>query len=155
MNSYNLIKHLSRIFKVWHKLLRLDKSAADVYLFPFSLSLLQLFRKLILACLNQAMKDGATSICFPTIGTGYLMYKPDVSAKNMFQAISDFASNNPSSAINIYIVIRNSEDSLRKNLKASVNIKMENNSTQTHNAPYKRSRVQCRKRQEDRSQGLI
>ena len=104
------------------------------------------------------MKDGATSICFPTIGTGYLMYKPDVSAKNMFQAISDFASNNPSSAIDIYIVIRNSEDSLRKNLKASVHIKMENN----NNKPtlHRINEVgfdaeNGRKRQEDRSQGLI
>ena len=91
---------------------------SDLYIyciFAFS----QLFRKLILACLNQAMEDGATSLCFPTIGTGYLMYKPEVSAKNMLQAITEFANNNPSSAIAIYIVLYKREDSLRKNLKVS------------------------------------
>ena len=84
-----------------------------------SLPLLQLFRKLVITCLNQAMNDGATSICFPTIGTGYLMYKPELSAKNMFQAISEYANDNPRSSIDIYIVIRNSAESLKKNLKAS------------------------------------
>lgn len=76
-----------------------------------------LFRKLILACLNQAMKDKAQSVCFPTIGTGYLMYPPDVSARNMLQAITEFGSNNPTTAITIYIVLHRKEESLRKNLR--------------------------------------
>ena len=84
------------------------------------LPFLQLFRKLILACLNQAMKDKAKSVCFPTIGTGYLMYPPDVSARNMLQAITEFGSNNPTTAITIYIVLHRKEESLRKNLRVCV-----------------------------------
>lgn len=76
-----------------------------------------LFRKMILACLNQAIKDRAHTICFPTIGTGYLMFPAEVSAKNMLQAISEFASNNQSTSLIIYIVLHNKEESLRKNLQ--------------------------------------
>lgn len=99
-----------------------------------------LFRKLIIACLNQAMKDRARSICFPTVGTGYLMYPPDVSAQNMFQAISEFASNNPDTAITtVYIVLYKKEESLRKNLKVFERVCREHKVEKQKQTPKKKS----------------
>lgn len=104
-----------------------------------------LFRKLILACLNQAMKDKAKSVCFPTIGTGYLMYPPDVSARNMLQAITEFGSYNPITAITIYIVLHRKEESLRKNLRVFEQVCREHNTeNQTQAARRKTPSVQVK-----------
>ncbi|KAL3864673.1 hypothetical protein ACJMK2_006335 [Sinanodonta woodiana] len=50
-------------------------------------------------CLDQCEKDGYTSIAFPALGTGNLNYPKDVVAKEMFQHISTYSKDNPSSSV--------------------------------------------------------
>ena len=50
--------------------------------------------------LEQAMKQGMTSIAIPAIGTGNLNFPRDVTARVMYETVADFSKDNPTSATN-------------------------------------------------------
>ena len=45
------------------------------------------------------------------------MYPPEVTSKNMLQAIAEFANDNADTRMTIYICVHKKEDSLKKNLQ--------------------------------------
>ncbi|XP_053400000.1 uncharacterized protein LOC123557665 isoform X2 [Mercenaria mercenaria] len=78
----------------------------------------QLLTTLVTKCLQQASTDGMTSISFPTLGTGFLMYPPKVSASIMLKAISDFSTNNSNSTVKtVTIVLLALSSNIQKNLQ--------------------------------------
>ncbi|XP_052770988.1 protein mono-ADP-ribosyltransferase PARP14-like [Mya arenaria] len=50
-------------------------------------------------CLQETDKRKLTGVAFPAIGTGNLGYPRDIVADEMFDAVADFANNNPQSTI--------------------------------------------------------
>lgn len=79
----------------------------------------QQLTKLVTECLQQASIDSLSSISFPTLGTGFLMYTPKVAASLMLKAVSDFSVKNPISSLNtVNIVIQGCTSSIQKNLEA-------------------------------------
>ncbi|KAK3598396.1 hypothetical protein CHS0354_019799 [Potamilus streckersoni] len=60
---------------------------------------LKMLHGLMKKCLDQCEKGGFTSIAFPALGTGNLNYPRDIVAKEMFQHISTYSKDNPSSSV--------------------------------------------------------
>ncbi|KAH3835074.1 hypothetical protein DPMN_108413 [Dreissena polymorpha] len=78
-----------------------------------------LYKQVITSCLQQAAKDGLTSICFPALGTGRLKYPPFHAARYTLTAISAFLSDNPNTSIQtVIIAVHNTSDVVRSTLGA-------------------------------------
>ena len=59
----------------------------------------QCLRKMIDNCLEQANRDGMSSIAFPAIGTGQQHYPHNKVASVMFQQIRHFSENTPNPSL--------------------------------------------------------
>ena len=62
--------------------------------------------KVVTKCLTMASNKGYTSLVFPALGTGKLVYPRDVSARIMLEAIDEFQRDNPLTSVrDVRIVI--------------------------------------------------
>lgn len=59
----------------------------------------QVIEKVIKGCLEKAVKEGVTSVAFPSLGCGKLSYPRDQVARAMMKEIRNFAQN--SSALKV------------------------------------------------------
>ncbi|KAJ8320637.1 hypothetical protein KUTeg_002224 [Tegillarca granosa] len=60
---------------------------------------LDVLRTFMKNCLIKTDQSGLASVAFPALGTGNLNFPKDVVAKEMFQCVIDFSSNQPSSSV--------------------------------------------------------
>ncbi|XP_061194487.1 protein mono-ADP-ribosyltransferase PARP14-like [Saccostrea echinata] len=60
---------------------------------------LKILRTFLEKCLNHVDSNRLSSVAFPAMGTGNLGYPRDTVAKEMFDAVHNFGSNNPSTTI--------------------------------------------------------
>jgi poly [ADP-ribose] polymerase 10/14/15 len=60
---------------------------------------IQILRTFLRRCLDHVNKNRLSSVAFPAMGTGNLGYPRDTVAMEMFEAVNDFGSNNPSTSI--------------------------------------------------------
>lgn len=75
------------------------------------LNILQGISDCVCACLQEADKNGYTSISFPAMGTGAQRYPKDKVAKEMFKAVTKYSNNNPSASLrNVRFVIYTEDD---------------------------------------------
>ncbi|WAR21770.1 PAR14-like protein, partial [Mya arenaria] len=60
---------------------------------------IQELKSFVKKCLQETDNKKLTGVAFPAIGTGYLGYPRDIVADVMFDAVTDFANNNPQSTV--------------------------------------------------------
>lgn len=78
----------------------------------------QVLSELVLKSLEKASQNSHTSVCFPTLGAGFLKYPGHIAAKTMLTAIKDFSTNNADSTLKkVVIVIHKDVSSVEKNLE--------------------------------------
>ena len=68
--------------------------------YQWKFTLFQTLQSMLKKILEQAMKQGMTSIAIPAIGTGNLNFPRDVTARVMYETVADFSKDNPTSALN-------------------------------------------------------
>lgn len=68
--------------------------------------MLQVLRKYVNKCLQNASSAGHSSIAIPSIGTGNLRYPKDVVARAMFDEVHEFSLKNPQTNLRlIHLVV--------------------------------------------------
>ncbi|KAJ8320640.1 hypothetical protein KUTeg_002227 [Tegillarca granosa] len=72
-------------------------------------------------CLTLVNQYGCSSVAFPALGTGNLNFPKDVVAKEMFQCVIDFSSNQPNSSVTEVKFVLYDKDIQTVQVKLSVN----------------------------------
>ncbi|XP_048239350.1 protein mono-ADP-ribosyltransferase PARP14-like [Haliotis rufescens] len=86
----------------------------------------KVLQSVVLHCLEEASRQNFVSIGFPVLGTGYVEYPAEKSAKLMLTALVSFLNANPDSTLQtVFIVVHPKDATLRKVLESQVSHGME------------------------------